>query len=334
MNTNHRWNHFAHHTFRAEGDAADQGWWRGGIPSGGGYGSLWESLSGRGVEVSQASDEVAAQQAGRIALVSRNADLPGRLLAHLRQQPYTEVAAQPIQHEGLFTLVYLGGPDALDDNVGAVDTLPPVECLLYLIHQSDGWQAGDTGCCARLRSALGAPILPVIYTAAHSSGSSNLAALVQAHLGVRPTLIGEQLSDLLPLVQRILRLRPGLAAALAGEAPAFRPWIVRDMIRTTACMTTLLGAEPVPLLDVPLHVALYWKLALRIATAYGRPGLDYGSREMIGVIVLNLAIRQAAQQLLKLTPLVGWLLSALLSGISTWLFGRALMRYYQEERLW
>jgi hypothetical protein len=34
---------------------------------------------------------------------------------------------------------------------------------------------------------------------------------------------------------------------------------------------------------------------------------------------------------IKLVPMVGWLLSGLLSGVGTWLLGQTLLRFYEEE---
>lgn len=138
--------------------------------------------------------------------------------------------------------------------------------------------------------------------------------------------------NLLALLNRILGL-PRLALPLAQEAPWCRPLIATRVIRTGAMMTMLVGAEPIPLLDLPLHVAIQWKVALQLAAMYGRPGLDYRSRD-VGNGVTNLCMRQMARQALKVIPLIGWLLSGLLSGVSTWLLGNALRRYYEQEHLW
>ena len=96
---------------------------------------------------------------------------------------------------------------------------------------------------------------------------------------------------------------------------------------------TLLGAEPIPLLDVPLQVALCWRMALQLACVHGRPGLDYRSREMVAAIATTLSARMVAQQVLKLAPFVGWLGSAALSGTGAWLLGQGLLRYYSGAHL-
>ena len=131
----------------------------------------------------------------------------------------------------------------------------------------------------------------------------------------------------------MLALRPRLAVPLAQEVPFYRRAIAMRIIRTGALMTGLLGAEPIPLLDLPLQVAVQWKVAMQLATIYGRPGLDVRSREMVGTVGLNLTVRYVAQQLAKIVPGIGFLLSAVLSGLSTVLLGRALLRIYEHDRL-
>ena len=117
---------------------------------------------------------------------------------------------------------------------------------------------------------------------------------------------GELPADVIALVERILAQRPKLGIPLAQEIPGCRPLIAQRAIRSGVLMTTLLGAQPIPLLDLPLQVALNWKLALQLAAIYGRPGLDHRSREMVGTVLWNLALRYVIQQVLKLAPVLGW----------------------------
>ena len=154
---------------------------------------------------------------------------------------------------------------------------------------------------------------------------------VQVRL-TEPPPDGEELpADVVTLVERILAQRPKLGIPLAQEIPGCRPLIARRTIRSGVVMTTLLGAQPIPLLDLPLQVALNWKMALQLAAIYGHPGLDHRSREMVGTVLWNLLLRYVIQQVLKLAPVVGWAASAALSGAGTWLLGNALLQLYQVE---
>ena len=233
------------------------------------------------------------------------------------------------------------------------------DILLYLVAHRAGWGAEDTAWVARLRT-LGAPILPVVVTMPdappRATGDApppdELTARVQRQAGVKPSWIHLQETtgdgdgndahgaerqppaDSAALVQRIVALRPRVAVALAQDIAWCRPLLARRIIRTGALFTALLSAQPVPLLDLPFQVVLQWKVALQLAAIYGRPGLDYRSREMVGTIVWNLLIRFVMQQAVRLAPVVGGLLSALIGGVSTALLGHALITLYENEDRW
>jgi len=235
------------------------------------------------------------------------------------------------------------------------------DCILYVFCATvaDGsvsaWQPEDARWIHRLR-ATGTPILAVGLRngdfAADNDAAVKLRAALRQRLslqlvymtddyvtddtalnGGQPIVPGShQINDeVLTLVKTILSIRSRLAIPLAQDVPSCRQYIARKITRTGAWMTTLLGAEPIPLLDLPLHIATHWRVALQVASAYGRPGLDYRSREMMGTVLLNLGVRYAAQQLLKLIPIIGWAGSALLSGASTLMLGEALIRIYEQE---
>lgn len=221
------------------------------------------------------------------------------------------------------------------------------DLIVFLFAGSAGWTDADARLYGRLR-ALSVPILPVaMFATAERSSEDSQAFLrrLRQWTGVEPTVL--EMADwgatgdaqaamdagLRRLVDNMLALRPRLAVPLAQEVPFYRRAIATRIIRTGALMTGLLGAEPIPLLDLPLQVAVQWKVAMQLAAIYGRPGLDVRSREMVGTVGLNLTVRYVAQQLAKIVPGVGFLLSAALSGLSTVLLGRALLRVYEHDRL-
>lgn len=241
------------------------------------------------------------------------------------------------------------------------------DLLLYVFDQAAGWRTADAHWCARLRAA-GVPLLWVAAnaavhppeSAAFSPGgredetdatASPCACAEQPRIqpeaggpaaalpvGCRPVSVAltqntgqenETPADVIVLVEQMLALRPRLGIPLAQEIPGCRPLVARRAIRAGMMMTALLGAEPIPLLDLPLQVALNWKVALQLAAIFGHAGLDYRSRELLATTAWNLGLRYLIQQVVKLAPVLGWGVSAGLSAGGTWLFGNALLRYYQ-----
>jgi|GEM_PF-1943877 len=154
---------------------------------------------------------------------------------------------------------------------------------------------------------------------------------VRVRLGPDADEEGEAPADVLALVARILERCSRLAIPLAQEIPPCRPMIADRVIRHAALTAALLGAEPIPLLDLPLQVAVHWRMALQLAAIAGHGTLDYRSREMIGTVAWNLGLRRLIQQVLKLVPVLGWAASAGLSGLATWLLGNGLWRYFEGE---
>jgi uncharacterized protein (DUF697 family) len=236
-----------------------------------------------------------------------------------------------------------------------MDGTAGAELLLYLFSADEGWQPADARWCARLR-ALGIPILPVLMIASptetaldgvdgHADVVPRESMIAQVHrsLGIRPitihlarpadSAVTPEISDaeLHLLVRRILSLRPRLAIPLAQESPRCRSLIARRIIRSGALVAALVGSEPLPLLDIPLQVAVHWKVVLQLAAIYGRPGLEYRSRELLGTVGLNLSVRFLAQQAIKAIPLFGWLASGLLSGCSVALLGHTVLRSYEQD---
>ncbi len=317
----------------------------------GASGSVLRGLTGRSLEMAEVQAEVAAECRGQILVVSRCDEAVRRLLAHVRGQPPVPPAG-PTYREGFFTLATLADAAANHGQPGAetpwgtaewAELAQEADVLLYVFRQDAGWQAADARWYARLH-ATGLPLVlveadlapaPLAVRDAAEAASGAAAAppagdrAVPVCLAGASAHAGELPADVRALVECILAQRPKLGIPLAQEIPGCRPLIAQRAIRSGMLMTTLLGAEPIPLLDLPLQVALNWKLALQLAAIHGHPGLDHRSREMIGTVLWNLTLRYVTQQVLKLAPVLGWVGSAALSGAGTWVLGNALVRYYQ-----
>ena len=243
--------------------------------------------------------------------------------------------------------------------LGRLEALAP-DIVLYLVDLELGWTARDTAWIGQLRT-LGMPMLPVIVEGAGATRQSEattegdgspaqspepVAETVRRIVGLKAVTVAVDVNppgsakddtppaDVVGLVQRIVALHPRVAVALAQDIVWCRPILVRRIIRTRALLTALVSVQPVPLLDLPFQIALQWKIALQLAAIYGRPGLDYRSREMMGTIAWNLLIRFLIQQAVKFVPVMGWLLSAGIGWVSTVLLGHGLITIYENEDRW
>lgn len=314
-------------------------------------GTLWRGLSGRSMEIAEVQEEVAAEMRGQVLVAGLDDAAVRGLLARLRGRPPVPPAG-PLYREGFFTLATLPAePGIAWAGDGGEPSLSPAEVLalvseadvvLYVYAAGRGWQEADDRWYARLRVAgrpvivvLGDDLPPDLLPEREGERDGGPPGERPVRVRLAPGASGDEApADVLALVARILERCGRLAIPLAQEIPACRAMIARRITRHAALSAALLGAEPIPLLDLPLQVAVNWRMALQLAAIYGRGPLDYRSREMIGTVAWNLGLRRLIQQVLKLVPVLGWAVSAVLSGSATWLLGNGLQRYFQDEERW
>lgn len=294
-----------------------------------------EGLGGlmNGVEWEQVRMEVNQETIGQVALVGMVGAGKSTLLARLRGQAMAPVAAPAtapvIEHEGFFTLVDLTEGD--DEWVeGLLAEIQSMDLVLYLVDATAGLRPTELRWISRLR-CRGTPLLPVLSKADGVADPEGLAEALRRSLATRPTPIsclGEGYG-LTTLIGRMLTAQPRLAIPLAREVPLARPPVVRQVVRRAMVTATLLGAQPIPFLDLPLQAANHLRLALRLAAVFGQAGMDTHSRELLATLGVSLGTRYLAQQALRLVPLLGWAASAGLAAVGTWALGQALAAYFQ-----
>lgn len=303
-----------------------------------------------------------------IALCSMDEALNCELLSTLRRQPLLSKSDSVVRHEGLFTLLTvmeersystpafdLTASDFKDDwedlnpaaypEEGWVDRhrmyadLAEATCAVYLVSADGGWSAADAHAFARLRR-VGRHMAIALCLRHGQPVDPDLLDLIFQQTGVHPMTVwhpkdesylndGKTPRGVRELVAWMARQSCALAICLAQELPHFRTQIAYDHVRKAALTAALLGAEPAPLLDIPLLLLVQRRLSHHLAAMYEQDAPPLFSQEGAGILTAGVLTRYLAQQLLKLVPFVGWLLSALLSGLSTWLLGMALIRHYE-----
>ncbi len=153
-------------------------------------------------------------------------------------------------------------------------------------------------------------------------------------LGLRPIPIsarsGKGVTD--QLLPAIVNAYPALGVALARALPAVRTQMTKRIIRRTSWFNALVALQPVPGLDIPILLASQTRLVLRTAAIYGESMSASHARELLTTMAGSLLSRYLGIELAKLVPGPGWLVSAAISGISTWAIGEAVRRYFETER--
>jgi small GTP-binding protein len=132
------------------------------------------------------------------------------------------------------------------------------------------------------------------------------------------------------LIPAIIDSHPQMAVTVGRALPAFRRLAARRVIRQSVSAAAVLGLEPVPILAIPLLIAVQIRLLLRLGTIYGEPIDARRARELLTAIAGGVAIRYAAQEIAKLLPVAGWLVAAVVAASGTWALGRVAVLFFES----
>ena len=130
------------------------------------------------------------------------------------------------------------------------------------------------------------------------------------------------------LLPALLNAVPRLAVPLGREIEAVRRLAARRVIRQSAMLAGLLGAQPIPLLELPFQVMLQSGMVMRVGASFGHAPGGGLNREIMATVGGALALHYAAQTAIKLVPVVGWVVGGALAALSTLLIGEAAIAYY------
>jgi uncharacterized protein (DUF697 family) len=205
------------------------------------------------------------------------------------------------------------------------------ELLLFVVDGMTGLEAAAYRGIRRLQ-ASGTPLLVVLNKIDEMSGEDYEQVTCQwarqLALPVIPISAKKGTNVYERLLPKIVSLCPDLVVPLGQQLPAFREQAAREVVHSTVLTCAMLGLEPVPLLDVPFQVALEVRMVWHLSSLYGHTASQIYRRDIVVTVAIALSVRYAAQQLVKLVPLLGWALSGLISALGAWLIGLAAIRYF------
>jgi uncharacterized protein (DUF697 family) len=287
------------------------------------------------------ASEVGRESRARVALVGLPGGGKSLMFNRLRGWDISPPRPTPdedgllrVESYGMFLLADLWeGETPTGEELAAA--LGEPELVIYVFDGSVGVQQADFRYVAQLRAA-GKPVVVVLNKAdCLAEGDTSLAvAEAERRLGmpVLPVsaMTGVGVED--GLLPALLDAAPRLAVPLGREICVLRRAASRRMTRQAALMAGILSAQPVPLLDLPFQAMLQAGIVMRIGAAYGLPPTGGLSREVIGTVAGALALRYAAQTLLKFVPILGWALSGFIGAGATLLVGEAAILYYESDR--
>ncbi|MCP4415542.1 MAG: hypothetical protein GY805_02900 [Chloroflexi bacterium] len=192
--------------------------------------------------------------------------------------------------------------------------------IIYLLDGSTGVTPSDYRWVAALRAA-GKPLLLALNKCDLIESITAVLDDTVQKLGMSAIPIsattGQNVEE--KLLPAMLDAVPRLAVPLGRELIGLRRVAAHRVMRQAALFAGLMGAQPVPILDLPFQVMIQVGVVMRIGAAYGYVPTGSLNREVISTVVGSLGIRYAALALVKFIPFVGWAVAGYMSGAMTFL---------------
>jgi len=290
--------------------------------------------------------EVAGEARARLVIAGPVNSGKSTLFNLLQGQTVSPVSAVPgtttttiVEQFGPFTLVDTPGfGEAGDDEHVAVARaeIEQAKMVLLLLDAGAGVRQSDLQLYHQIR-ADGVPVMVVLNKvdlvrrdlhAVLSDLSFRLQGVQAIPISAKT---GAGVAD--KLIPAIIQADDSLAVIIGRALPAFRAEAARRVIRTTAMWSLLLGAEPIPGLDLPLLLVMQARMVLRLGAIYGENISGHYARELVSAMAGALVARYIGEELAKLVPGPGWLIGAAVAAAGTLTMGRLAESYFQSGSL-
>ena len=287
----------------------------------------------------QVEEETLAQ----VAIVGPVNSGKSTLFNTLKGQQVSPVAAVPgttreLHHEqwgpfGLLDTPGFGEVDGVDRANIAMGSIQAANVVILVLDGISGVRHTDWALLQRL-NATGKPVVVVLNKIDLLREDRETVLADARYRLAAPDLIpisakrGTNIADL--LVPRMIDSHPALAVAIGRALPAYRRHAASKIIRNAAILNAIIGAEPIPGLDIPFLLAVQGQMVLRVAAIYGEPINAQHARELIATLVGGLTLRMLAQEGAKLIPGPGWLVAGAVASAGTWAIGRVAVQYFEH----
>jgi len=300
--------------------------------------SFFDSIDWSGME-----REVADEAHARLVIVGPVNSGKSTLFNLLKGQVVSEVSAVPgttkaavSEHFGPFTLVDTPG---FGEAAGAErvkiaqEEIGKAQLALLLLDAGAGIRQADLDLYYTLREA-DVPVLVVLnktdlvrrdLQAILSDISFRLQGLQVIPISART---GAGVTD--RLIPAIIQSNEAMAVVIGRTLPAYRAVAARRIIRSTAWWALLLGTEPIPGLDLPLLLGMQARMVLRLAAIYGESFTAQHARELLTTIAGSLVARYLGEELAKLIPGLGWVVSGIVAALGTVTMGNVAEAYFES----
>jgi small GTP-binding protein len=289
--------------------------------------------------------QVEEESLARVAIVGPVNSGKSTLFNTLKGREISPVAAVPgttreLQHEqwGPFTLTDtpgFGEVDGVDRANIALEGVRAAHVVVLVLDAIAGVRHADYALLQQLR-ATGKPVV-VALNKIDLLGKVQDAVVSDARDKLRePALIpisakeGTNVARL--LLPRIIDAHPSLVVALGRALPGYRRQAANRLIRNASLINAVVGAEPIPGIDIPFLLAVQAGMVLRIAAIYGEPMSTQHAKELTATIVGGATLRYLAQQAAKFIPGPGWVIAGAVASAGTWAIGQVAIQYFEHGK--
>ncbi len=156
--------------------------------------------------------------------------------------------------------------------------------------------------------------------------------------------IGDRLLEVVDLPREAKQLMSILARELPNEARIEMARISRDkeaqhqiaqvLVKSTTAICTAIGAQPIPLADLPILTTLQLVMVSGIMYVSGRERSLRAATEFVGALGANVGagmlLREGTRAILKFFPGWGNVVCGMVAGAGTYAIGRAATAYFIE----
>ncbi|MDQ6694035.1 MAG: 50S ribosome-binding GTPase [Chloroflexota bacterium] len=298
----------------------------------------------RALDWEQIHNDIKQEASARLAIVGPVNSGKSTLFNLLEGKDFSP--AGPIPGTTREAIIRPLGPFVLVDTpgfgeIGGVDranlaarSAAEADCIVLLLDAGAGLRQGDADLLHYLQSLRRPVVVALNKIDLLGNRADETVADAAARLGVpviplsakKGTNVAEK------LVPALVDALPALAVALGRELPPLRRSASQRVVRQAAVLNTAIGAEPIPLIDIPVLLTTQARMVLRIAAIYGEPLTARHAKELIGTIAGGLAFRYLAQQGAKLVPSGGWAVAAGIAALGTFGIGQVAIEYFESGK--
>ncbi len=229
------------------------------------------------------------------------------------------------------------GPFALIDTPGHLpdvqdEAVSEAAAVVYLLDATTGLRAQDSALIAKLRMSQKPLVVALNKSDTLKNNADEAAAEAAARLHI-PDVIpisarsGDNVGE--ELIPAIIETSPEAALALGRELPRYRREAAQKLVRNATLVSLAAGLEPIPLVDIPILLSNQIRLVMRLAALYNEPLVGGPTRELMATVAAGLAFRYLAEELAKMVPFGGDLVSGAIAAAGTWSLGQVAVEYFE-----